>query len=324
MNKFYIFLLFTYISHSQPIDNKKNVNFKELPKVVEKKINIDSLLKTDEYIGIEILKHTVKKGERMKNIYIKYKITPGEIYRLNPEAKDSLKVGSTLLIPLEKKVVYREWINPDWEKQNKSKIANKGNYKPPVKIISKSEIPKEEDIKKKINFKDSLNTITKSNTKSKVEILKKESKDIDSTKVKSEIALDDNSKGKGKKSKKKKTKEVIKYGSPDDHDVTLDAKNKEHYVLHEIQEDEALVSIAKKYKVPDYALLEFNKKVDFKKVTAGNLMKIPNIENEDAQNYIYDLISEYRRLNIKYDTEITKRKFKYEYEDTEEVDESKE
>ena len=114
----FLFLLFSFISFSQPLEKKNNINNTELIKVAENKINIDSLLKTDEYIGIEILKHTVKRGERMKNIYMKYKITPGEIYRLNPEAKDSLKLGSILLIPLEKKVVYREWLNPKWVKQN--------------------------------------------------------------------------------------------------------------------------------------------------------------------------------------------------------------
>ena len=34
--------------------------------VEEKKINIDSLLQTEEYQGIEIEKYTVKKGERMR------------------------------------------------------------------------------------------------------------------------------------------------------------------------------------------------------------------------------------------------------------------
>lgn len=48
-------------------------------------------------------KHTVEKGETVVSIAKKYKITPYDIYRLNPDAQNGIKVDSTLLIPKESK-----------------------------------------------------------------------------------------------------------------------------------------------------------------------------------------------------------------------------
>jgi LysM repeat protein len=329
------------------------ITYSQIQKVEEKKINIDSLLQTKEYEGIEIEKHTVKKGERMRNIYLKYKITPGEIYRLNPEAKDSLKVGSVLLIPLQKKVVYREWLNPNWVKQNEAKLLrelkvkdslayakriaitkklqeekelkkNKNNPKKnnskkvetkkvetPISITKVEPIEKEKNIKK---TQDSIAKQIKDDYFAKIDKENTDKKIKDSIAI-SELSKDESSNKKSKKSKKEKKE--IKYGTPDDHDVFLDPKNKEHYILHEIEEDETLISIAKKYNVPDYALLEFNKRVDFKKVMAGNLMKVPNVEKEVVQSYIFDLIAAYKTKNIKYDKDVTKKKFTYTNDDDE-------
>jgi LysM repeat protein len=44
-------------------------------------------------------KHTVEKGETVLSISKKYKITPYDIYRLNPDAKNGLKTNTVLLIP---------------------------------------------------------------------------------------------------------------------------------------------------------------------------------------------------------------------------------
>jgi hypothetical protein len=326
----------------------------------EKKINIDSLLQTDEYQGIEIERYTVKKGERMRNIYLKYKITPGEIYRLNPDAKDSLKVGSVLLIPLNKKVVYREWLNPKWVKQNEAKLKREKLKKDSLEVekrIAESKRIEEEKELKRIAKNKPKNNLKKDGTgiidgkkeevkktdtpianvkkpqktndqKIKDSIAKKlrddfyakEEQEKNELRIKdsiSRVELSSNEKSNKKDKKKKKEKKVVIYGSPDDHDVKLDAKNKEHYILHEIEEGETLVSIAKKYKVPDYALLEFNKRVDFNKVMAGNLMKVPNVEKEIVQSYIINLIEVYKSKNIKYDKDITKKKFAYTNEEDE-------
>ena len=47
----------------------------------------------------DVTKHKVKKGETVISIAKEYKVTPYDIYRLNPDAKNGLKLDSILLIP---------------------------------------------------------------------------------------------------------------------------------------------------------------------------------------------------------------------------------
>ncbi|KFF10169.1 amino acid ABC transporter substrate-binding protein [Flavobacterium hydatis] len=47
----------------------------------------------------KISKHTVAKGETINQIAQKYKVTPYDIYKLNPDAQSGLKLDSVLLIP---------------------------------------------------------------------------------------------------------------------------------------------------------------------------------------------------------------------------------
>ncbi|MCV9930769.1 LysM peptidoglycan-binding domain-containing protein [Flavobacterium sp. LS1R47] len=47
----------------------------------------------------KISKHTVAKGETINQIAQKYKVTPYDIYKLNPDAQRGLKLDSVLLIP---------------------------------------------------------------------------------------------------------------------------------------------------------------------------------------------------------------------------------
>lgn len=46
-----------------------------------------------------VLKHTVAKGETVYQIAKQYQITPFDIYRLNPDAKEGIQENTTLLIP---------------------------------------------------------------------------------------------------------------------------------------------------------------------------------------------------------------------------------
>ncbi|WP_294821549.1 LysM peptidoglycan-binding domain-containing protein [uncultured Flavobacterium sp.] len=50
-------------------------------------------------------KHTVKKGETVSAIAKQYQVTPYDINRLNPDAKNGLREGATLLIPVSGKTV---------------------------------------------------------------------------------------------------------------------------------------------------------------------------------------------------------------------------
>ena len=44
-------------------------------------------------------KHTVQKGETVMSIAKKYKVTPYDIYRLNPDSKNGINENAILLIP---------------------------------------------------------------------------------------------------------------------------------------------------------------------------------------------------------------------------------
>jgi LysM repeat protein len=57
-----------------------------------------ALLSTPAYAQ-DLKKHKVVKGETVISIAKQYKITPYDIYRLNPDAKNGLKLDSVLLIP---------------------------------------------------------------------------------------------------------------------------------------------------------------------------------------------------------------------------------
>ena len=47
----------------------------------------------------ELTKHTVVEGETVSKIAQKYKITPFDIYKLNPDAQTGAKPGMVLMIP---------------------------------------------------------------------------------------------------------------------------------------------------------------------------------------------------------------------------------
>jgi LysM repeat protein len=47
-------------------------------------------------------KHTVSKGETIKQIATKYKVTPFDIYKLNPDSQDGVAENDILLIPVQK------------------------------------------------------------------------------------------------------------------------------------------------------------------------------------------------------------------------------
>jgi LysM repeat protein len=45
------------------------------------------------------IKHTVAKGETVNSIAQKYKVTPFDIYKLNPDSQNGIQLSSVLLIP---------------------------------------------------------------------------------------------------------------------------------------------------------------------------------------------------------------------------------
>ena len=47
----------------------------------------------------KIIKHKVEKGETVTNIALKYKVTPSDIYKLNPNSKNGINLDDIILIP---------------------------------------------------------------------------------------------------------------------------------------------------------------------------------------------------------------------------------
>lgn len=47
----------------------------------------------------KVVKYTVSNGETVNQIAQKFKVTPYDIYKLNPDARTALKPGTVLLVP---------------------------------------------------------------------------------------------------------------------------------------------------------------------------------------------------------------------------------
>jgi len=62
-------------------------------------IYIVILVFTTAVFGQSYTKHTVVKGETIQSIAQKYKVTPYDIYKLNPDSKNGIQPNSVLLVP---------------------------------------------------------------------------------------------------------------------------------------------------------------------------------------------------------------------------------
>ena len=60
------------------------------------------LVFTLSLFGQNYTKHTVLKGETITQIALKYKVSPLDIYNLNPDAQSGVQLNSVLLIPISK------------------------------------------------------------------------------------------------------------------------------------------------------------------------------------------------------------------------------
>jgi len=62
-------------------------------------IYIFVLVFTTTVLAQNYTKHTVAKGETIQSIALKYKVTPFDIYKLNPDSKNGIQPNAVLLIP---------------------------------------------------------------------------------------------------------------------------------------------------------------------------------------------------------------------------------
>lgn len=90
--------------------------------------------------GQNVVKHTVVAGETIQAIAQKYKVTPYDIYKLNPDSQSGIKVNSVLLIP-----------------KSVGKNEVKSDVKPPQKPAPKTQVAKTHEVKPK----ETLYSITK-------------------------------------------------------------------------------------------------------------------------------------------------------------------
>jgi LysM repeat protein/ABC-type branched-subunit amino acid transport system substrate-binding protein len=105
-----------------------------------------ALLSTSAYAQ-EYKKHTVQKGETVVAIAKKYKVTPYDIYRLNPDSKNGINENTTLLIPAESKTPAESAL----VKEQPTKVANtihEVQAKETLYSLSKQYNVSVEDIKK--------------------------------------------------------------------------------------------------------------------------------------------------------------------------------
>ena len=90
--------------------------------------------------GQNVVKHTVVAGETIQAIAQKYKVTPYDIYKLNPDSQSGIKVNSVLLIP-----------------KSVGKTEVKSDAKAPQKPTPKTQFAKTHEVKPK----ETLYSITK-------------------------------------------------------------------------------------------------------------------------------------------------------------------
>ncbi|WP_396190902.1 LysM peptidoglycan-binding domain-containing protein [Flavobacterium sp.] len=83
--------------------------------------------------GQNVVKHTVVAGETIQAIAQKYKVTPYDIYKLNPDSQSGIKVNSVLLIP---KNVGKTEVKSETKPTPKTQIAKTHEVKPKETLYS--------------------------------------------------------------------------------------------------------------------------------------------------------------------------------------------
>lgn len=95
----------------QEVQNCKVLQIKN--KIMFKRVKCIALFLVCNFIFSQnYTKHTVAKGETIAIIAQKYKVTPYDIYKLNPDSQNGLKVSSVILIPTKESQISNSISNP--------------------------------------------------------------------------------------------------------------------------------------------------------------------------------------------------------------------
>ncbi|MBA9072222.1 LysM repeat protein [Flavobacterium gossypii] len=171
------------------------------------------------------VKHTVSSGETVTQIAQKYKVTPLDIYTLNPDARNGLKEKSVLLIP------------------------SKGVVKIPVKEQKVVETP---SVQKKGNThtvapKETAYGLAKQYNVSVADLEKANPEIKDGLKIGQVLTIPGKQQETPKQETKPSKKEERKAEKKAEKEEKKEAKNGGQNIVHEVQPKETKYSIAKKY-----------------------------------------------------------------------------
>lgn len=189
----------------------------------------------------KLIKHTVVKGETITQIAQKYKVTPADIYRLNPDSQNGLKPDMVLLV--QGSVAAKA--------KNEEKADVKTVAKTEAKAIGKTEIKNVKDTAAKthtVAAKETVYGLTKMYAVSEEELLKA-NPDVAKSGLKVGETIVIPAKGKtAKPDSSLSLKEDKKESKKDDKkESKKDDKKAKEVVFHQVEAKETKYSIAKQY-----------------------------------------------------------------------------
>jgi len=197
--------------------------------------------------GIDYYQYKVVVSEGLFAIGRKFDVSPEDISKANPEIKNGLKAGQEILIPIQKKTVSEK----------------------PAKSITQPEF-----IEHKVEKSQTLFAISRKYNVSQEEIIKYNS-GIEKGLHEGLIVRIPN------ESKETTKKEVEKTVDKEDKKKEPEKKQQPNFVIHQVQLNETLYSISKKYKVEVADILKYNPGSQIV-LSTGTELKIPVKEGNTA------------------------------------------
>ncbi len=234
--------------------------------------------------GKKFYEYTMEKAEGFYALYRKFGIKQEEVIQYNPEAKDGLKLGQKVLIPIkeEKQETKQEFIeHVTLKKQTVYSISK--IYNVPVDSIYKynpeTKVSLQEGAIVKIPVYEN-STAKKTATAEKVEKVEKETKNDKS--------------------------EIVQIYKKEPRTIQLDGKDG----FHTVQQGETLFSIAQTYNISTTELLDLNPFIKDNKISEGEILRVTPFlqkqkEVQQAETYTASHLKKYadalgRPLKIAY------------------------
>ena len=230
----------------------------------------------------KLIKHTVVKGETITQIAQKYKVTPADIYRLNPDSQKGVKPDMVLLI--------------QGSATAKAKVDSKAEVKPETKTITPDNKTEKKSVTKThtVAAKETVYGLTKTYGISEEELLKANPEVAKSgLKVGETITipgLNKNTKPdnkvivvkEDKKDSREDKKEAREEKRENKRDKKEDKKSKE-IVFHQVEAKETKYSIARQYGITVNELETLNPEVKDELQIGYRLKIVPGTKIDSVQ-----------------------------------------